>query len=210
MRAAVGFVAGVALAGVVAAGLWSWHRSDDVRRAMQLTILRTEVAGLQASLAAARDQADALQAELHATRALPAAPPAEPAAPAPAVAGPSRPVAPPAPAPTAARPPAWDATAAEALEHEMARRFGRALTAEQTAFLVAMLATVRDASRGRDAPALDPADPASIREHVARREALLAADAAFRDEVGIGVSEFVRGLSADAIEEAIPPSDAPR
>jgi hypothetical protein len=174
--------------------------------------LHTRIASLQRDLDTAHDHADALQAdldgaarELDATRARLASRRPEAEAPSRAITPP-----PPAPAATPDEPPAWEATVAGALEREVARRFGRSLSAEETAYLVATLATVRDASRGLDATPVDPTDPASIREHVARREALVAADEAFRNEVGIGVSAFVQGLSADKIEEANPQPARPR
>jgi len=55
---------------------------------------------------------------------------------------------------------------------------------------------------------VNPADPASVREHAAQREAIQQADQAFRKELGFGVSAFVQGLSGDKIEEAFPPDPA--
>ena len=206
MKTLGAFLAGVALACVAGALLWAWHASDDRIRSTQLTSLRAQVATLQHDLDAAQARAGAVEAAANEAARQRAAVPArapgqrpEPAPPAPAPA-----------APTAAAPDraTWDATAAGALESEIAQRFGESLDPAQKAFLVATLARARDASRHLNDTPVNPADPASIREHAAQREALLQADQAFRKEVGMGISTFVQGLSGDKIEEAFPPEPA--
>jgi hypothetical protein len=206
VKTVAAFLAGVALACTVAALLWAWHASDDRIRATQLTGLRAQVATLQHDLDAAQARVAAVEAAANQASRRRAAVPAraperrpEPAPPAPATAAPK------AAAPDRAT---WDATAAGALESEIAQRFGLALDPAQKSFLVATLARARDASRHLNDTPVNPADPASIREHAAQREALLQADQAFRKQVGMGISTFVQGLSGDKIEEAFPPDPA--
>jgi hypothetical protein len=164
------------------------------------------VASLQHDLdvARARIDAPATPARAAAPARAPAPPPGPAAPPPPTVA----PAAPPPPPPAASGQAAWDATAGSTLEREVTERFGQGLSPDQKKFLVATLARVRDASRRLNDTPVNPADPASIREHAAQREAIQQADQVFRKELGVGVSAFVQGLSGDKIEEAFPPDPA--
>jgi hypothetical protein len=212
LKAVASLLAGVAVTAAAAALLWAWHSSSDTIERAQLTGLRSQVRVLERDLDAARERVRALEADAEvASRELGAAQArlAERA---------REPVAAPLPGAAAAVPPTppiperqsdWNAIVGSALDREVERLFGRRLTADQKARLVATLATVRDSSRRLNETPLDPADPASVRDHVAQQEALLAADRAFENEIGMGVSAFVRGLSAGKVEEAFPP-DSPR
>ena len=224
------FLSGVALCAAVAALAWAWHASGDSVERERLATLARRAATLEHDLDGARRQIDALAdqlgasaRDLRAARARLAERGREPQ-PAEAPLPVARPPAP-APGPTATPPrtttPAdaldpyvlrtpehqreWDAVVADALGREVQRRLGRTLTAEQTASLVATLGSVRDASRFLNEETLDPGDPASIREHAAERQALLDADRVFHEQLGMGLSAFLQGLSADKVEEAFPP-----
>ena len=67
--------------------------------------------------------------------------------------------------------------------------------------LVSELARLREASLAlQEAPA-EPGDPAELRERLARTLTLAQVDEVFRDELGVGVAEFVRDMNPDAVED---------
>jgi hypothetical protein len=104
----------------------------------------------------------------------------------------------------------WDALVSGTLQAEVERRLGRTLSPGQEQRLLDTLSVLREASLGlREAP-LDPEDPRSLRDHLTRTIALLEADRTFRDELGIGVSDFLQGLDEDQIEEISPIQSVPK
>ena len=66
--------------------------------------------------------------------------------------------------------------------------------------MLEILTQVRDASLLYERHALDSEDGAR-RDRLTRTVILLELDRAFREEMGIGVADFVRGLDPDSIEE---------
>jgi hypothetical protein len=98
----------------------------------------------------------------------------------------------------------WDALVRGALESEIERRLGGTLPPERVQRLMDTLARVRDASRSLAAQ--EDADPADPRREVTRTVIVLQADQAFREELGIGVAEFLRGLDPEQVED-VGPSD---
>jgi hypothetical protein len=93
----------------------------------------------------------------------------------------------------------WDALVRGALESEIERRLGGTLPPERVERLMDNLARVRDASR--TLAAQDDAGTADPRREVTRTVIVLQADRAFREELGIGVAEFLRGLDPAQVEE---------
>jgi hypothetical protein len=105
--------------------------------------------------------------------------------------------------------PVWDALVAGHLEAEVRSRYGRSLDPEQETRLMDRLREVRDAG---DRLETDPGEDAlaGARRRLSRTIVLLEADRAFRDELGVGLSEFVRGLGPDQVEDVgadQPPSE---
>ncbi|CAI8887543.1 conserved exported protein of unknown function [Methylocaldum szegediense] len=98
----------------------------------------------------------------------------------------------------------WDALVSRALEHEVERRLGRKLDPERMERLLGTLRRLRDASVGLGQEPLDPHDPESLRDHLARTLVLVESDRLFREELGIGFSDFLRGLDGDPVEEVHP------
>jgi len=98
----------------------------------------------------------------------------------------------------------WDALVAGTLQSEVHRRLGHALSPEQEQRLVETLARLRAASLELGEETVDPEDPLSLSAHLMRTIVLLEADRSFRNELGIGVSDFLQGLSEDQIEEVSP------
>lgn len=95
----------------------------------------------------------------------------------------------------------WNALVTGTLQAEVQRRSGRRLPEEQERRLVDTLTRLRDASLALNQDPLDPADASVLSEHLMGTIALLEADRTFRNELGIGVSEFIRGLDRSQIEE---------
>ena len=95
----------------------------------------------------------------------------------------------------------WKALVGGMLEWQVERRTGERLSAAQRDRLVSELARLREASLAlQEAPA-EPGDPAELRERLARTLTLAQVDEVFRDELGVGVSEFVRDMNPDAVED---------
>ena len=98
----------------------------------------------------------------------------------------------------------WDALVSGMLEYEVGRRFGRQLDLIQQRRLLDTLAQVRYASLGLQEEPGDAGSPAALRARLSRTLAILQADRVFREEIGIGVSEFLQGLDTDAVEDVAP------
>jgi hypothetical protein len=98
----------------------------------------------------------------------------------------------------------WDALVSGMLEYEVERRFGRQLDLVQQQRLLDALAQVRYASLGLQEEPGDAGSPTALRARLSRTLAILQADRIFREEIGIGVSEFLQGLDADAVEDVAP------
>jgi hypothetical protein len=95
----------------------------------------------------------------------------------------------------------WNALVGGMLEWQVEHRMGVRLSAAQRDRLVSELARLREASLAlQEAPA-NPGDPAELRERLARTLTLAQVDEAFREELGIGVAEFVRQLDPDAVRD---------
>jgi hypothetical protein len=95
----------------------------------------------------------------------------------------------------------WNALVGGMLEWQVAHRTGERLSAAQTDRLVSELARLREASLAlQEAPA-EPGDPAELRERLARTLTLVQVDEVFREELGVGVAEFVRDMNPDAVED---------
>ena len=98
----------------------------------------------------------------------------------------------------------WNALVAGTLQAEVQQRLGHTLLPEQEQRLVETLARLRDASLELGEETVDPEDPHSLSAHLMRTIVLLEADRSFRNELGIGLSDFLQGLSEDQIEEVSP------
>jgi hypothetical protein len=95
----------------------------------------------------------------------------------------------------------WNALVTGTLQEEVQKRLGRRLSQEQERRLVDTLARLRDVSLTLNQDPPDEADPSFLSEQLMGTLALLEADRTFRKELGIGVSEFIRGLDRGQIEE---------
>jgi hypothetical protein len=95
----------------------------------------------------------------------------------------------------------WKALVTGTVQAEVQKRSGRTLPQEQELRLVDTLARLRDASLTLNQDPLDEADPSFLSEQLMGTRALLEADRTFRNELGIGVPEFIRGLDPSQIEE---------
>ena len=91
----------------------------------------------------------------------------------------------------------WDALVSGALESEIERRLGTKLPPERVARLKDSLRRVRDASL----PPNEEGSGADAPDRTRRELVLLQADRAFREEIGIGVADFLRGLDPGQLEE---------
>lgn len=98
----------------------------------------------------------------------------------------------------------WDALVSSALEREVEQRLGQRLSPERMTRLLDGLRRLREASVGLRPEFLDPSDPESLRDHLARTLVLVESDRLLREELGIGFSDFLRGLDGDPIEEVHP------
>jgi hypothetical protein len=203
------YVWGVTVASVIAAlllGAWL-----ITRRSYEAERWRTRALAAERQLASLRDQLESVSAQLQSLSRRRAA--VSPTAVVPALAPePPRPssqsaLLPPPLDPTPlgpARQDEWNALVTGALQSEVQRQLGRTLPPEQEQRLVETLARLRDASSGLSEEPFDPEDPLSLRNRLTRTIILLEADRTFRDELGIGVSDFLRGLDAGQIEEVAP------
>jgi hypothetical protein len=95
----------------------------------------------------------------------------------------------------------WNALVEGMLEWQVEHRTGQRLSAAQRDRLVSELARLREASLAQQEAPADPGDPAELRERLARTLTIAQVDAAFREELGIGVGEFVRRMDPDAVED---------
>jgi hypothetical protein len=98
----------------------------------------------------------------------------------------------------------WNALVSSALENEVERRLGHTLSPERVERLVETLRRLRDASIGLHSAFPDPEDPDSLRDQLAREIMLVESDRIIRAELGIGVSDFLRGLDGNPVEEVFP------
>jgi hypothetical protein len=98
----------------------------------------------------------------------------------------------------------WTALVGGMLETEVMRRTDEKLTAAKKQRLLAELARLREASLSLQRAPAEPRDPAELRDRLTQTLALVQADQAFRTELGLGVSEFLRGVDPSAIEEVSP------
>lgn len=99
----------------------------------------------------------------------------------------------------------WEALVSGALQSEIERRFGHNLPPERQQRLVDALARVRAAAALMPTEEPDAGAVAEPRQHLTRSIILLEADRVFREETGIGVGEFLRGLDAEQVED-VPPA----
>lgn len=95
----------------------------------------------------------------------------------------------------------WDALVSGALESEIERRLGTELPPERVQRLKDSLQRVRGASHSLTAEEPDANDPDAARRELERNIVLLQADRAFREELGVGVADFLRGLDPGQVEE---------
>jgi hypothetical protein len=165
-----------------------------------------------------RTRAEAAERELDLLRARPESlPDSQPAVPlsssaakpwAPTCAPSTPGVSPPASYPDAwldpARQEEWNALASSALENEVERRLGHTLSPDRIERLVETLRRLRDASIGLRSEFPNPEDPDSLRDQLAREIMLVESDRIIRGELGIGVSDFLRGLDGNPVEEVFP------
>jgi hypothetical protein len=189
MRAAVPADSETQLAGELQARAVQAERQLDATRE-QLESLSGQLASLTARCDAVAARLDALTrgAAQHA----PAATPADTAAEPPATAVPEfQPVA----------EEEWQALVSGALQAEVERRFGHALPPERQQRLVDALARVRAAATKMQPQEADEGESAGLRQQLTRSIVLMEADRVFREETGIGVTEFLRGLDPEQIQD---------
>lgn len=98
----------------------------------------------------------------------------------------------------------WNALVGGMLEWEVARHTGEKLTAEKREHLVSELSRLREASLALQQAAPEPGNPAELRDRLTQTLALVQVDEAFRKEIGVGVTEFLRGLDASAVVDVSP------
>lgn len=103
----------------------------------------------------------------------------------------------------------WNALVGGMLEVEVERRTGEHLTMEKKERLLAELARLREASLSLQRAPAKPQDPAELRDRLTQSLALVQADQTFRNELGVGVAEFLQGLDPEAVEE-VPAAPAGR
>ena len=103
----------------------------------------------------------------------------------------------------------WDALVGGMLEWAVERRTGRKLDGETRERLVSELGRLREASLVLQESPATPDDPAELRERLTRTLALVQVDQTFRNELGVGVAEFLQGLNSGAIEDVPPVSTKP-
>jgi hypothetical protein len=98
----------------------------------------------------------------------------------------------------------WNALVGGMLEWEVARHTGEKLTAEKKDRLISELSRLRESSLALQQSPSTPDNPADVRDRLTQTLALVQVDEAFRKELGVGVSEFLRGLDASAVEDVSP------
>lgn len=212
MKTVLAFAAGLLL-GVAAAGLLSraW-RPEPVRRAnpwraraeraeRDLAEARRRVDALAARLQDSANRLDTLAAELEKQReASISGPPPTQAGATEEAAGVARAEPTPTPEFQPVSDEQWDALVRGALESEVERRLGTTLPPERMERLMESLRELRDASQQltEDEPG---AGVGTSRAELTRTIVLLQADRVFRDELGIGVGDFLRSLDEGQVEE---------
>ena len=102
----------------------------------------------------------------------------------------------------------WEVLVSGALEHEVTHRLGRRLEPAAQQRLLDKLAQLRYASQSLQEP-VDPNDSATLQAQLAHTFAILQVERAFRQELGIGVAEFIQGLDPEAVEDVAPPRKQP-
>jgi hypothetical protein len=90
------------------------------------------------------------------------------------------------------------------LEWQIAHRQGERLSAEKRERFVAELARLREASVALQHLPGEPQTSEDLRDRLTQTLALMQVDRAFRDELGMGVADFVRGLNPHAVEDVSP------
>jgi hypothetical protein len=103
----------------------------------------------------------------------------------------------------------WNALVGGMLEWEVERRTGQKLDGETRERLVSELGRLRETSLALQESPATPGDPAELRERLTRTLALVQIDQTFRNELGVGVAEFLQGLNSGAIEDVPPVSTNP-
>jgi hypothetical protein len=103
----------------------------------------------------------------------------------------------------------WNALVGGMLEWEVERRTGQKLDGAMRERLVSELGRLREASLALQESPAAPGDPAELRERLTRTLALVQVDQTFRNELGVGVAEFLQGLNSGAIEDVPPVSTKP-
>jgi hypothetical protein len=96
--------------------------------------------------------------------------------------------------------PAWDALVSDALHGQVLERLGGELEPEREARLLDRLREVREVAGDLESDEETDAGNA-LRQRFERSVVLLEADRAFRDELGIGIAEFLAGFEDGAIED---------
>jgi hypothetical protein len=104
----------------------------------------------------------------------------------------------------------WKALVTGTLQAEVQRRLGRRLPEDQERRLVDTLARLRDASLALNQDPPDEADASFLSEQLMGTLESLEADRTFRNELGIGVSEFIRRLDRSQIEEVTTAAAKPK
>ena len=103
----------------------------------------------------------------------------------------------------------WNALVGGMLEWEVEHRTGRKLTAEKKDRLVSTLSRLREASQALQQAPAEPRDSAELRDRLTQSIALVQADQAFRNELGLGVAEFLQGLDPTTVEDVSPARTEP-
>jgi hypothetical protein len=175
-----------------AGAIWQ-TRAEHAERALAAT--QSRLASLTAQFEALTARYDALSARFDelARRAVPSPEPADAAA-----------AEPPAAATPEFQPvpeEQWEALVSGALQSEIERRFGEALPPERRQRLVDALARVRTAAALMQAEEPEAGAGAGPPQHLTRSIILLEVDRIFREETGIGVGEFLRGLDPEQVED---------
>lgn len=98
----------------------------------------------------------------------------------------------------------WNALVGGILEWEVEHRTGQKLTAEKKDRLISTLSRLREASLALQQAPAEPRDSAELRDRLTQTLALVQADQAFRNELGLGVAEFLQGLDPTAVEDVSP------
>jgi hypothetical protein len=98
----------------------------------------------------------------------------------------------------------WNALVGGMLEWEVEHRSGQKLTAEKKDRLISTLSRLREASLALQQAPAEPCDSAELRDRLTQSIALVQADQAFRNELGLGIAEFLHGLDPTTVEDVSP------